>query len=290
MFEHIAKAISQATGQSFHHLKTVPIGGGCINSAYKLEGQNHRFFVKLNQAKYLTMFEAEASGLQEIAESQTVNAPNPICHGIAENQAYLVLEYLNLRPAHHASQIKLGQQLAAMHQIRKPYYGWHRDNTIGSTPQINSPGDDWPSFWAKQRLGFQLALAAKHDRLLQSKGEKLLENLPCFFQNHHPMPSLLHGDLWSGNFSSDDSGRAVIYDPACYYGDREADIAMTELFGGFGKDFYAAYADSLPLDPGYRVRKNLYNLYHILNHLNLFGRSYLSQATNMIDALLAESR
>jgi fructosamine-3-kinase len=188
------------------------------------------------------------------------------------------------------SDVKLGQQLAALHQINQPYYGWQQNNTIGSTEQINNSSDDWIGFWREHRLGFQLSLAEKNGyggSLIRS-GERLSESLDCFFSNYTPQPSLLHGDLWSGNASVTNDGEPIIYDPACYYGDREADIAMTELFGGFGSNFYAAYNESYPLDSNYTIRKTLYNLYHILNHLNLFGEGYLHQAENMIDSLLAE--
>jgi fructosamine-3-kinase len=166
------------------------------------------------------------------------------------------------------------------------------DNTIGSTPQKNTPRQDWVAFWREQRLGYQLQLAARqgHGGALQRQGEQLLEYLPDFFTDHRPQASLLHGDLWSGNYSIDSQGQPVIFDPAVYFGDREADLAMTELFGGFGAEFYAAYNSSWPLEPGYAVRKTLYNLYHILNHLNLFGGGYLSQAQRMIQHLLAEVR
>ena len=182
-----------------------------------------------------------------------------------------------------------GRQLAAMHRNGRERFGWHRDNTIGSTPQPNASSADWIKFWREQRLGFQLRLAARngHGGRLQSQGEKLLECFPALI-DHDPQPALLHGDLWGGNLGYDSDGHPVIYDPAVYYGDREAELAMTELFGGFPGHFYAAYEEAWPLEPGYRVRKTLYNLYHILNHLNMFGGGYLGQAQRMIDRLLAE--
>ncbi len=169
-------------------------------------------------------------------------------------------------------------------------FGWGRENTIGSTPQINTPSDDWIEFWRERRLGKQLELAAHSGYCgrLQRQGERLLGKFAGLFAGYRPLPSLLHGDLWSGNYAADAEGNPVIYDPAPYYGDREADLAMTELFGGFGRAFYNAYQQAWPLDDGYRTRKTLYNLYHILNHLNLFGGGYLGQAESMIDSLLAE--
>ena len=178
-----------------------------------------------------------------------------------------------------------------MHRTTRAEFGWVRDNTIGATPQPNTPDPDWVRFWARQRLGFQLALAARngHGGALQRLGETLLGRLPDLL-DHAPAPSLLHGDLWGGNLGYMRDGEPVIYDPAVYYGDREADLAMTELFGGFGGDFYAAYREAWPLDPGYASRRDLYNLYHVLNHLNLFGGGYLGQALNLLGRLLAQVR
>ena len=185
---------------------------------------------------------------------------------------------------------RFGEQLAQMHRYTADQFGWHRDNTIGSTAQVNSWENDWLTFWREHRLGYQLTLAGRHglgSRVLQ-KGERLQDNLQAFFDNHQPQASILHGDLWSGNYGISREGEPVIFDPAVYFGDREADLAMTELFGGFGSEFYAAYNATWPLDPGYPQRKTLYNLYHILNHYNLFGGGYGAQAEGMIDQLLAD--
>jgi fructosamine-3-kinase len=177
-----------------------------------------------------------------------------------------------------------------MHRITRPAFGWVRDNTIGSTPQINTPADDWIGFWRDRRLRFQLELAVRNGAggSLQAGGERLLDEFPRLFSSYTPVASLLHGDLWGGNQAYTRAGEPAIYDPAVYYGDRETDIAMTELFGGFGRDFYAAYREHYPLDEGYAVRRRLYNLYHVLNHFNMFGGGYLSQARGMLDSLLSE--
>lgn len=292
MWPRLIEHISAATHTLFELRAHLPAGGGCINSAHIVEGRHgQKYFVKLNDATRAAMFEAEAAGLREIAQTNTILTPSPLCHGIADNTAYLVLTYLDLSGRNDsASQERLGQQLAAMHRITAPRHGWRIDNTIGSTPQINAPSHDWPTFWREHRLGFQIELAARngYHGALQRKGERLLAGLNTLFAGHTPAPSLLHGDLWSGNYGIDTHGHPVIFDPAVYYGDRETDLAMTELFGGFPARFYQAYNETWPLDSGYRVRKTLYNLYHALNHLNLFGGSYLSQATGMIDRLLAE--
>ena len=179
-----------------------------------------------------------------------------------------------------------------MHRVHAKHFGWKRNNTIGNTPQINTTTTDWVQFWREHRLGYQLKLARENSYTgkLQQLGERLMSDLNAFFNDTSPAASLLHGDLWSGNVSFDMSGQPVIYDPAVYFGDREADIAMTELFGMFPTAFYTAYQDDYPLDSGYNTRKKLYNLYHVLNHLNLFGGSYRHQAEQMMNELLVEIR
>jgi protein-ribulosamine 3-kinase len=289
-WQAISDRISLETDQTFHFAAAQPLGGGDINSAYRLQGKERSYFVKLNRRELADMFAAEFAGLQEISRLGAVRAPQPIAHGEAGSQAFLVLEYLEFGASNQQAQRLLGEQLAELHRQKQPYFGWHRDNTIGSTPQINTRGDDWIAFWREHRLGFQLQLAARHGYAgrLQTQGERLCSVLNGLFDGYRPQPSLLHGDLWAGNSATDTQGCPVIFDPACYYGDREADIAMTELFGGYHRDFYQAYNEIWPLDPGYPVRKTLYNLYHILNHLNLFGGGYQRQAENMILQLLAD--
>jgi fructosamine-3-kinase len=255
-----------------------------------LRDGDRSYFVKVNRADLLSMFEAEAAGLGEMAATRTIRVPSPLCTGIAGSQAYIVMEDVPMGGCAGGGAARAGRQLAAMHRTTRPGFGWDRDNTIGSTPQPNSPDPDWVAFWRERRLGFQLGLAARkgYGGRLQSLGERLLADFPALI-DHAPRPSLLHGDLWGGNLGFDRQGEPVIFDPAVYYGDREADLAMTELFGGFGGDFYAAYDEAWPLDRGYRVRRTLYNLYHILNHLNLFGGGYLGQAQGMMERLLAEN-
>jgi len=235
------------------------------------------------------MFAAEAEGLAEIARSATVRVPQPITWGSAEGHAFLVLEYLALGGG--AADEALGRQLAAMHRVTAPRFGWHRDNTIGDTHQPNIQEAEWLTFWREHRLGFQLELAARNGAAgLARRGEALLGRLDGLFPGYTPLPSLLHGDLWGGNYAVAEDGEPVIFDPATYYGDREADIAMTELFGGFAARFYAAYREAWPLDAGYATRRTLYNLYHVINHFNMFGGGYGGQAERMVDRLLAELR
>lgn len=290
-FEDIIQAIETATDSSLSKASISSIGGGCINAAYRLDSDDQSYFIKVNSPHLADMFEAEAQGLQEMYAINAVRVPEVICYGLADGHSYLALEHISLGSLRGQASTMLGQQLAALHQKQQPYFGWHMDNTIGSTPQINNRQHDWLTFWQQERLGKQLEFAAKNGfgGRLQSQGEKLMVSLSSLLDGHEPHPSLLHGDLWGGNASADESGNPVIFDPACYYGDREADLAMTELFGGFGGDFFAAYNDIYPVNEGYQMRKTLYNLYHIINHLNLFGAGYLGQAEAMTDRLLAQA-
>lgn len=285
---HIEHQVEQATGMPFHIEGNQNVGGGDINVACRVMGNGHQYFIKTNHARHANMFEAEAEGLLEMANSETVRVPRPVCYGSHGNQCYIVMEYLEL--GGHADRSLLGQQLAAMHKVIVSQFGWRIDNTIGSTHQPNAQMNDWVEFWRQRRLGFQLSLAADngYGGELQKLGERLMSDFPVLFESYHPQASMLHGDLWSGNYGALTSGEPVIFDPAFYYGDREADLAMTTLFGSFGADFYAAYDAVWPLDDGYSVRKTFYNIYHIINHLNLFGGGYHGQAVGMIQKVLSE--
>lgn len=287
----ITEHISACIRENFVPRQADSLSGGCINEAWCLFDDKCRFFVKINTRNRQTiMFAAEFAGLLALYESGAIRVPKPLCYGATANASYLVTEYLPLASG-GANPRMLGRQLAALHHHTAAAYGWERDNTLGTTPQPNTRSKDWNAFWRELRLGHQLRLAARngYGGALQTKGERLLSELDKFL-SHRPPASLLHGDLWSGNVSGLADGTPVIFDPAVYYGDRETDLAMTELFGGFGRDFYAAYREEWPLDEGYELRKDLYNLYHILNHLNLFGGGYLRQSQHLIDRLLAEVR
>ena len=293
LWQHLSEQISQHTQQTFKINSHIALSGGCINNAYKVSDGRTSYFVKTNDIKHGDMFKTESISLDEIQTSGCICAPTPICYGSfgyesADQQSYLVLEHLHLDG--NINSVLLGQQLAAMHKTISPRYGWRLDNTIGSTPQYNQPGDNWLEFWRDQRLIPQLQLAEKNGYAssLSIYVEKLLDQFHHLFESYTPQPSMLHGDLWGGNAAALSDGTPVIFDPAFYYGDREADIAMTHLFGGFDRNFYAAYNEAWPLDDGFRVRKTFYNLYHIINHLNLFGSAYLDQAVSMTRQVLAE--
>jgi fructosamine-3-kinase len=290
VWTNIAADIATATGREVVLEQQGAVSGGCINQAQRVRCGKTDYFVKINSARRVDMFAAEFDGLNELRLCAALHSPAPVCWGNDEQSAWLVTEYLAL--GGRGDPVALGEGLAAMHRISREQYGWFRDNTIGSTHQDNTLSDDWIAFWQVRRLQFQLDLAARKGaagRLL-SQGEKLLVELPALFDSYVPEASLLHGDLWSGNVACTQAGEPTIFDPGVYYGDREADLAMTELFGGFGSDFYAAYNNAWPLDSGYRTRKTLYNLYHILNHFNMFGGGYERQAQGMMDSLLSELR
>lgn len=286
----LAEAIGQATGTAFQPDHHTEAGGGCINRGLSLAGRDgRRFFVKLNAARHADMFSAEVEGLTTLAAARAIRVPRPVTHGIAAGQAFLVLEWLDLRPDGDAA--GLGRRLAALHRVTWHAHGWHRDNTIGSTPQPNTATPDWIPFYRDRRLGHQIDLAAETGapaRLLDGC-RRLQADIEAFFGGYRPLPSLLHGDLWGGNVGYV-NGEPVLFDPAVYHGDRETDLAMTELFGGFPASFQAAYREAWPLDPGYATRRLLYNLYHVLNHHHLFGGGYAAQAERMVERLLAEIR
>lgn len=285
MWNTIAQEITRVTGQPFVIRDRRGIGGGSINQAYQVTDGDRSYFLKINQAARFAMFEAEALGLKEIAASNTIRVPRPICWGTAEGAAYIVMEYLPLAGSSRDSWYQMGQDLAAMHRVTSPLgFGWQQDNTIGETPQKNPWMPDWVTFYVEHRLTYQFQLAQRRGHFPRQK--ELLAAVPTLLSGHDPEPSLVHGDLWSGNAAVTSAGVPVILDPATYYGDREVDIAMSELFGRFPQAFYEGYNASYPLEAGYELRKTLYNLYHVLNHFNLFGGGYGSQANMMIDRLL----
>jgi len=288
----IREALEAATGLEFSAAPS-PLGtGGGFAACQRWESAAGPVFVKTAPLARETALEAEAEALSELAAASAVRVPAVLGFGTSGDRAFLALEWIEFGPVRPGTEARLGEGLARLHRTTADRFGWHRDNTIGATPQRNEWTADWPEFFARHRLGFQLDLAARSGdggRWL-GRGRQLCERVAAFFAGYMPQPSLLHGDLWGGNWAADASGAPVIFDPATYYGDREADLAMTHLFGGFGREFYAAYEAAWPLDRGASARRDLYNLYHVLNHVNLFGGGYRAQAERMIDRLLAEMR
>jgi fructosamine-3-kinase len=287
MWNQIADRISQVSSTKFQVESRRSVSGGCINQGYAITGNELTYFVKINQASQVDMFEAEAFGLKQILATRTIRVPEPICWGIADNSSYLVMEWLEFGRGTTQAWEEMGRKLAAMHQAGgSSQFGWERNNTIGSTPQINTWTENWGDFFAEHRIGYQLQLAKRRGGSFPDYPQ-VVEVVKDFLADRMPEPSLVHGDLWSGNAAVLETGEPVILDPATYYGDREVDIAMTELFGGFPAAFYRGYNQVFPLDEGYERRKTLYNLYHILNHFNLFGGGYGSQANRMLGQILA---
>ncbi|MBC1195810.1 fructosamine kinase family protein [Microcystis aeruginosa BLCCF158] len=286
MWTQIARHITQTTEKPFEIEKSHPVSGGCINQGYAVSGNSLIYFVKINQANQEAMFAAEALGLKQIHATKTIRVPEPICWGIADKSSYLVLEWLEFGGGNSQSWEKMGRNLAHLHQVSlSDRFGWHCNNTIGSTPQINTISNNWADFFAHQRIGYQLRLAKERGGNFPDE-DQVIPAISEILSQHQPHPSLVHGDLWSGNAAITVDGEPVILDPATYWGDREVDLAMTELFGGFPAAFYRGYNDVFPLDAGYQKRKTLYNLYHILNHFNLFGGGYASQANRMLQEIL----
>lgn len=289
MWTAIADAIARATGRAIADPQPRSIGGGCISSAYRLDDGDRAFFVKLNRAERAAMFEAEALGLKDLRSPGAILVPEAVCWGVAEGSCYLVLSWLDL--GGRGDWERMGRELATLHRwtgdgdAPQTQFGWRTDNTIGSTPQPNPWTDDWAEFFAEHRIAHQLRLARRNGGRF-SLGDRLVKAIPDLLAGRAPQPSILHGDLWSGNASFTRDGTPVVLDPATYWGDREADLAMTELFGGFPPAFYRGYDAEFPLDDGYDRRKILYNLYHVLNHFNLFGGGYGAQAEGMMRRLV----
>ncbi len=264
-----------------------PVSGGDISAAWRVDSAAGPVFLKTGPASSAEMFFAEAEGLSELGAANAVRVPAVLAADLDGNTAFIAIEWLEFERNSVTSERLLGEQLAAMHRVTRERFGWHRDNTIGLTPQHNAWSHDWVAFFGEHRLGYQLELAASKGfgGELQELGGRLRKRLPVFFENYAPAASLLHGDLWGGNWATC-AGSPVIFDPAVYYGDRETDLAMTRLFGGFGRHFYQAYEASWPLEPGHRDRQHLYQLYHVLNHLNLFGSGYHGRAMALMRELL----
>jgi protein-ribulosamine 3-kinase len=284
------QAVERSLG--LHGARWRCVGHSDWGRSFSLEVGASRYFVKASRGRYRSTIEAEGDGIAALRSTRAIRTPSVVAQLTSDDTSILVLEWLDLSPSRDGA--ALGAALAALHRATPPggpigeRFGWHRDNWIGGTPQHNDWSDDWIAFFRERRLVPQLAVAAKQgfEDGLVAEGQRLIDKLPVLLRNHDVRPSLLHGDLWSGNVGMLSSGEPVIFDPAIYVGDREADIAMSELFGGFDADFYAAYNAAWPLDPDYSIRFDVYNLYHVLNHLNLFGRGYLGQAQRIVARLL----
>jgi len=289
-----ARIISDATEVRFDVKSIEAVSGGSTHTTVKISGKNTfkatDYFAKLAEVHLGGVFRAEAQGLAALREANAITVPEVVAHGEDDAQAWLVLEWLELTPLDARNAAVLGEALAKQHREPHEKFGWARDNFIGASPQLNGWSPDWLAFWRAKRLIPQLQMAARN-RLpskMIDRGERLAADCGAFFSAYVPAKSLLHGDLWGGNASSIKGEKPAIFDPSVYVGDREADVAMTELFGGFPPDFMSAYRTAWPLDDGYRTRRDFYNLYHVLNHANLFAGAYVARSADSIEKLLAE--
>ncbi|MEM7672836.1 MAG: fructosamine kinase family protein [Verrucomicrobiota bacterium] len=262
-------------------------GGGCIHQAWTIGKEDRRFFLKTSGCEQSSVYRAEADGLNQLRaalkHSAPIRVPEVLGHFSGEAFSCLVLEFIEM--SHAGDETALADGLVKLHRNTANSFGLEYDNTIGSTPQSNKPCDSWLIFFKTRRLEPQLEWAREHGFVF-SGVDRLLDEIEGFFPDYQPTPSLLHGDLWGGNVGYDARGVPVIFDPAIYYGDREADLAFTEVFGGFSRRFYESYREKWPLSTGYAKRKDLYNLYHMLNHVNLFGASYADSVESLIHRLI----
>ncbi|HEY0742240.1 MAG TPA: fructosamine kinase family protein [Chryseosolibacter sp.] len=276
------QSISQKLSVSVKNFQ--PLSGGCINNGGKLLTSKGNFFVKWNDTlQYPNMFDAEAQGLQLLRRARAIRIPEVVLTGEVETFQYIVLEFVEqARPLENYWEM-LGAQLSTLHKNTANNFGLDSDNYIGSLPQRNTRNENWISFFVEERLRPQVERAV-NSRKLQSDTAKQFEILYNKLLDLLPeeKPSLLHGDLWSGNVIVDENGNPCLIDPAVYFGNREAEIAFTKLFGGFGNEFYDSYHSNFPLPGGFQSRVHLYNLYPILVHVNLFGGSYISQVVSIL--------
>lgn len=280
----ISNKIEQVTNSRI--ISSSSVSGGCISNAYKITLDDKRnLFLKINHSHPADMFRKEANGLKELLKSSVINIPKVI----AVDDSFILLEYMEASAKQRNFFEDFGRSFAQMHKFSSDSFGFYEDNYIGSTKQINIPGENeknnWTSFYFNKRIFFQFKLAEKNGYVTDDlrKGISFLEdNIEKILSGSEEPPSILHGDLWGGNYMVNENGNVCLIDPAVYYGHREADLAMTKLFGGFSESFYTSYNETYPLKEGYNFRENIYKLYHVLNHLNLFGSSYYLQSISLI--------
>ncbi len=255
-------------------LKADPVAGGDIGRSFRVTAEDGEYFIKHYSRSGVA--EKEARGLQEMAEADSIK----VASVVAYNEHLIVLRFIKSAPRCADFQSVLGRRLAGMHRKTAEAFGFDEDNYCGSTPQPNAWKSTWAEFFCLNRLGHQVRLAS--DSALSSAWGMLERKIPDILAGTEEAPSLIHGDLWAGNVISDENGEPVLIDPAAYYGHREMELGMTALFGGFSSEFYRAYDEEFPLKPGWRERQDLYILYHVLNHYNLFGGGYRGQALGII--------
>jgi protein-ribulosamine 3-kinase len=280
----VESACKKILGDSVSLVDFKSLGGGCINHGGKLKTSSGDFFLKWNDArKYPGMFDAEAKGLRLLKQHSKIHIPEIL--GWFEETSFqgILLEFVESKGKSQLYWFELGSQLAVLHKNSSEVFGLSHPNYIGSLRQFNNISSSWITFFVEQRLEVQLNLAlnAGHfDRSITKSFQNLYQQLPSIFPNEKP--ALLHGDLWSGNVITNNEGKPCLIDPAVYYGHREAELSFTQLFGGFGDEFYRSYDEAYPLAPGFDKRVDIYNLYPLLVHMNLFGGGYIEKVKSII--------
>ena len=289
MWHFISEHISDTTNTLFICQRADPVSGGDTHESFIIRDSQKRYFVKTRLYDDTQQLSLEAEGLQAIIDTKTVMAPSVICHGITRNESpnteYLVLSHIRFKEPTTNDYFTLGEQLAALHASGEhTSYGWPHDNYIGANVQTNGRLASWADFFAEKRIGSMLERLSAQGQWHKSDGDidHIIMLTRQMLSLHQPAPSLLHGDLWAGNAGFNSKG-PILFDPAVYIGDRETDLAMAELFGGFPNTFFEGYQSAYPIDKNYVQRKPIYQLYHILNHGLLFGAHYIAQAKAIID-------
>lgn len=284
IIHRIEERIGKATGSSCSIGQLKPVGGGCINQSFKAITGSGNYFVKLNDASaYAGMFEAEAYGLEILRKANALYVPAVIASGVAQGKSFLVLEWIESGKKSKNFFEDFGRRLALLHNQTGKFYGLDKNNYIGSLVQLNTPTESFTDFFIQCRLEVQIRLAIDNGRLpagFHSFCERLHSRLDEIIPPEKP--ALLHGDLWNGNYMTGTDGYACLIDPAVYYGHREADLAMTLLFGGFDSAFYESYHRHFPLERNWRKRMDIFNLYPLLVHVNLFGGGYAGEVMRIV--------
>jgi fructosamine-3-kinase len=277
MWHFISEQISERIKQDFICDDIREVKAGDSHKAYKISDGKQRFFVKTNEKIHLPNFEAEREGLEHLSNTQLFKVPKVICSGLVSSHSFLVLEHITMTSGNETTWFHFGQALAKLHTNHtQQRYGWQEDNFIGLTPQPNLWQKKWSCFFAEQRIGFMLQLLSEKGHDLANI-DSVVESVKSLLAGHNPTSSMLHGDLWQGNTGFHKT-QPVLFDPAFHFGDRETDLAMSELFGRFPESFYQGYSDVWPLETDYQYRKPIYQLYHVLNHALLFGGQYIDSA------------